>query len=258
MTETSRPLLPLLRRGAGWCAWRIHPQSWRAARRLRELRDRHRDQRCFILGNGPSLAEMDLAPLARELTFGMNRIYLLFERMGFEPTYYTCVNELLMQQCGGEIARLPMPKFLSWPGRRCVRDPRAIYIRSLPGEARRFSCAPQRSLSIGGTVTYFTMQVAWHLGFQQVILVGVDHRFSATGAPNAVVRSGGPDADHFSPDYFPAGFRWQLPDLAASERSYQLARRHFERAGRSILDATVGGGLTVFPKIDYRTLFTRN
>jgi len=69
------------------------------------------------------------------------------------------------------------------------------------------------------------------------------------------VVSAGNDPDHFAADYFPSGFRWQLPDLPASEKAYQLARQAFEAAGRKILDATVGGNLRVFPRVDYHQLF---
>ena len=37
--------------------------------------------RCVIIGNGPSLRSMDLSSLKDEVTFGMNRIYLLFDKM---------------------------------------------------------------------------------------------------------------------------------------------------------------------------------
>jgi hypothetical protein len=65
----------------------------------------------------------------------------------------------------------------------------------------------------------------------------------------------GDDEDHFSPDYFGKGFRWQLPDLRTSEAGYRLAQNAFRRAGREVVDATVGGELRVFPKVDYNSLF---
>ena len=104
-------------------------------------------------------------------------------------------------------------------------------------------------------MTYVALQAAYWMGFQEVILVGVDHRYSTAGPANAMVVSQSDDPDHFDPEYFGRGFRWQLPDLEASERSYRLARAAFEADGRRIVDATVGGQLEVFPKIDYKSLF---
>jgi hypothetical protein len=93
------------------------------------------------------------------------------------------------------------------------------------------------------------------MGFTQVILIGVDHSFASKGEANKTVVSDGDDPNHFSPHYFGKGFRWQLPDLETSEIGYALARKAFEKAGRQVLDATVGGKLTIFPKVDYESLF---
>jgi hypothetical protein len=107
----------------------------------------------------------------------------------------------------------------------------------------------------GGTVTYTALQVAYYLGFEQVILVGVDHNYVTSGKPNATVVSEGDDPNHFHPGYFGKGFRWQLPDLVQWEEAYRLARRTYEADGRQVIDATVGGKLRIFPRVDYDTLF---
>jgi hypothetical protein len=107
----------------------------------------------------------------------------------------------------------------------------------------------------GATVTYVALQLAYFMGFDQVVLIGVDHNFTTKGQPNTTITSQGDDPDHFDAAYFGKGFRWQLPDLETSESAYHLARNDYEQAGRQVLDATVGGKLTVFPKVDYDTLF---
>ena len=107
----------------------------------------------------------------------------------------------------------------------------------------------------GATVTNVALQLAFHMGFSQVILIGVDHNYTTTGKPNTTVVSQGDDPNHFNKGYFGKGFRWQLPDLATSERGYRMALEAYERAGRQLLDATVGGKLTIFPKVDYKHLF---
>jgi hypothetical protein len=107
----------------------------------------------------------------------------------------------------------------------------------------------------GATVTYIALQLAFHMGFEQVILIGVDHNYTTQGKPNTTVVSQGDDPNHFNAGYFGKGFRWQLPDLYTSENSYQMARQAYQAAGRQVIDATVGGKLTVFPKVAYDTLF---
>src|SRR5699024_10081487 len=74
-------------------AWhRPGPERDRNLAKLARFAGRHAGQRCFIIGNGPSLAKMDLGPLRGEVTFGMNRIYLLRDKIGFLPTYFACSN----------------------------------------------------------------------------------------------------------------------------------------------------------------------
>ncbi len=107
----------------------------------------------------------------------------------------------------------------------------------------------------GFTVTYVALQLAFYMGFSEAILVGVDHNFTTQGPANATVVSQGDDPNHFAPGYFGKGFRWQLPDLEGSERAYRLAQAAYTQAGRSVLDATVGGKLQIFPKVDYLSLF---
>ncbi len=99
------------------------------------------------------------------------------------------------------------------------------------------------------------MQIAYYMGFEKVILIGVDHSFETKGKPHTMVVSEGDDPNHFDPCYFGKGFRWQLPDLRTSELAYRIAKYHFENAEREILDATVDGKLQVFPKVDYYQLF---
>lgn len=252
-----------LDRAAQWPAAAFHPLRRQSIAHLADFRDRHRGQRCFIIGNGPSLKHTDLSRLKGEFTFGMNRFYLAYSDLGFTTSYYLSVNSLVIEQCAADILNLPIPKFVSWrshgyfnPAGLSTTPPGAplVFLHTTytgPGFARQAA----GRLWEGATVTYVAMQLAFHMGFRQVILIGVDHSFNTQGKPNTTVVSQGEDRDHFHAGYFGKGFRWQLPDLDTSERSYTMAREAYRRAGREIVDATVGGRLTVFPKVKYEKLF---
>jgi FkbM family methyltransferase len=221
-----------------------------------DYKDKHRGQRCVIIGNGPSLGKMDLSFLEKEICFGMNRIFLLFDRWKFRPTYYASVNPLVIEQSAGEILKINAPKFLSSKGIPFFSDPPAdmYFIKSHPEWI--FSHDPQIGLCEGWTVTYFAMQLAYFMGFSEVILIGVDHHFVTPGDPNKEVVSQGDDPNHFHPEYFGKGTRWNLPDLDRSEHSYRMAKAAFESVSRKIIDATLGGKLTIFPKVDYKQYFS--
>ncbi|HWO43098.1 MAG TPA: hypothetical protein VNO43_14955 [Candidatus Eisenbacteria bacterium] len=193
--------------------------------------------------------------MRNEITFGLNRIYLLFDSLRFTTTYYVTCNNLVIEQCAGEIAKLPCPKFIGWHARRFMpAAPGTVFIRSRGGP-RFCTDVAREGVWEGATVTYVAMQLAYYMGVRQIILIGVDHSFKTKGAPHQLVVSEGEDPDHFDPGYFGKGFRWNLPDLETSELAYKLAKRQFERAGREILDATIEGKLQVFPKVNYDELF---
>ena len=96
----------------------LHPWRRESIRRLAALKDIHKGQRAFIIGNGPSLKQTDLTKLKNEFTFGMNRIYLLFPELGFSTTYFCSINDLVIEQFSDDILALPMPKFLAWRSHR--------------------------------------------------------------------------------------------------------------------------------------------
>jgi hypothetical protein len=237
--------------------YHTHPTGRASLALLGELRNCHQGKRCFILGNGPSLQKTDLTRLRDEYTFGLNRIYMLFPQLGFSTTFLVTVNHLVVEQCVDEILAVPSLKFLPWSLRKIIKPPlhsNTVLFRTDRSRGG-FTTDARQPLWQGATVTFVAMQLAFHMGFEQVILVGVDHSFVTQGKPHTEVVSQGDDPNHFSPDYFGKGFRWQLPDLETSEIAYRLARKTFESSGCEILDATIGGKLTIFPKVDYLSLF---
>lgn len=242
---------------------RAFSPQWREnQRRLAAYRQRHTGQRCFIIGNGPSLKQTDLSKLQGEFTFGLNRLYLLFPELGFQTTYLVSVNELVLEQCAAEMAELALPRFLTWRARRWfgdkpAQDPRLMFLDSDFTGDEDFSGEATGRLFEGFTVTYVALQLAFYMGFSEAILIGVDHSFTTQGPANTTVVSQGDDPNHFAPGYFGKGFRWQLPDLDGSERAYLLAREAYPHAGRRVVDATVGGKLQIFPKADYLSLFSK-
>jgi hypothetical protein len=244
-----------LDRAGQWPAATFHPWRRDSVQKLAILRNKHRGERCFIVGNGPSLKQTDLSKLKNEYTLGQNRIYLAFPELGFSTNYYLSVNDLVVEQCAAEIQNLSMPRFVSWRARRWLTPQDNLYFLHTTYTGPKFATDIRERVWEGGTVTYTALQVAYYLGFSQVILVGVDHNYVTQGKPNATVVSQGDDPNHFHPGYFGKGFRWQLPDLIQWEDAYRLARRTYEADGRKVIDATIGGKLMVFPKAEYANLF---
>lgn len=226
--------------------------------RIGRYQNKHNGERCFIIANGPSLSNMDLTPLANEITIGMNRIYLLFEEWGFSTTYLASINELVLEQFANDIEGLGLPKFLNWNRRNYFpnEDENTMFLKLGYGVKDKFGYDLTKGISSGGTVTFVSLQLAYYMGFKEVILVGLDHNFTEKGRPNKTeVRATEKDESHCHPNYFPKGIKWQLPDLYRSELAYALARQAFEADGRTTVDATIDGKCKIFEKVKYEDLF---
>ena len=223
--------------------------------RLYQLKDRHCGQRCVLVANGPSLNHMELAFLRREVTIGLNKIYLGIQKFGFYPRYFVAVNDKVVAQSALQINALNCVKFISGRSAQLVPENALTYHINTDNPPTRFCSDITQGVHEGWTVTYAALQVAYYLGFREVVIVGMDHRYEYTGKPNEAQRLDGSDPNHFSPDYFGGGQTWDNPDLVNSEESYRVARAEFEKAGRRIIDATCDGACTIFEKADYRQIF---
>lgn len=237
--------------------WWLHPAAQSSRRQLRQLKDRYRGKRCFIIGNGPSLNDMDLTKLKGESCFALNRGYLLFDRIGKQTEFLVSVNPHVIRQYDGDFNLLSTKLFVPWTARKWVSARQGVFFLPSPTKSMppRFCFELTSDWWAGATVTFVAMQLAYYLGFENIYLIGVDHRFATQGEPHKLIESKGEDTNHFSPDYFGDGVEWQLPDLETSELAYCLARYYFSSNGRRIFDATLNGNLQVFPKIAFDTLF---
>lgn len=221
---------------------------------LEQFYNRHVGERAVLVCNGPSLNRMDLGFLRSETVIGLNKIYLGLDRFGFSPRYLVAVNEKVVAQSSEALAAMSAIKFI---GARAAphlpEDPLTYHVPVLNPPVM-FSEDITQGIREGGTVTHAALQIAFYLGFAEVIIIGMDHRYVFSGAPHESRFLAGPDPNHFSPEYF-ANSMWDNPDLARSEASYAVARRHYEAHGRRILDATLDGACTIFEKADYRAVF---
>jgi len=198
----------------------------------------------LVIGNGPSLSDVPVKFLEKYPSFGSNRIYLL---EGFRPTYFVAVNPLVIEQFNREINLLECPKFITAHyTRHLLTDAFPLYTSVIPS----FSRDPEQWVYEGYTVTYVSLQLAFYMGYDTVLLVGVDHSYDFEGEPNDMQVSKGDDVNHFSPDYFGIGRRWHLPNLFAMERAYNMAKTVYEYQGKRIVNLTPGSMLDVFDKGD--------
>jgi hypothetical protein len=227
--------------------WDVHPESWRSRRKIKFWKNKFLNQKAVIICNGPSLLKSDLSLLNGVFTFGLNKINLLFDRSNFRPSCIVSVNPFVIEQNAGFYNQTEIPLFLDSTGTRLVKSRNNVaFLHS--SHQYKFARDCSMSLNQGYTVTFVAMQMAFHMGFKNIALIGCDHNFASKGYANQTVASGEHDKSHFDPRYFSGGVKWQLPDLVQSEIYYTMAREVFQAHGRSIVNATEGGDLHIFTR----------
>jgi hypothetical protein len=227
--------------------WDLNWRSWVSRARLRSWRDRYAGQKAVVVCNGPSLLKTDLTQLQGVFTFGLNKINLLFDKTEWRPSCVVAINGFVLEQNRDFFNQTSLPLFLHCRSAAYIRlRPNVAFLHSAEQHKLARDCSV--SINEGYTVTVAALQLAFHMGFTQVALVGCDHNFAQKGPANATVTAGASDPSHFDPNYFAGGVKWQLPDLENSEHYYGMARQLFELHNRSIVNATDGGNLEVFPR----------
>jgi hypothetical protein len=227
--------------------WDVKSESWTSRRKLREYNNKYHGEKAVIVCNGPSLLKSDLSLLKETYTFGLNKINLLFEKSNFRPSCIVTVNPYVIEQNIDFFNTTSIPLFFdSCATQQIVNRENIVFLHS--SSQKKFAKDVSISVYQGSTVTFVAMQLAFHMGFTKVALIGCDHNFISKGIPGVAVVSEEKDVDHFDPKYFSGGIKWQLPDLYDSAANYSLARSIYQSEGREIVDCTEGGELEVFER----------
>jgi hypothetical protein len=224
---------------------------------IKKNKDKYKGQTCFIFGNGPSLKDFDFDGIRNYKTFGTNGIFLTFT-----PNFYVSISTEFYLNHINSIQNLSCERIFIGPHLKpsfplldasvlrhgiCMYGGFCGFNFPVPV---RFSKRADKIVYYGGSVIFVCLQLAYILGFQRVILAGVDHRF---GFDRTEAKYGGKrisvvgsDKIHFDPNYSPNGHSMHC-DMLATERSFQLALDAFRKDNREIWNVTPHTGLDVIP-----------
>ena len=239
----------------------VHPHIRRLCNktmgRFNNYHNKFLGQRCFIVANGPSLLMSDLDRFAEknELTFGMNRIYALYDRTKWRPNFYlsqdptvirTCLKETKEQVKNSEV-------FVKVPGEPKYDIPGAINIdidyaktsKDLPPD---FLNGENGIFADGKSVTHTALQLAIYMGFKKIYLVGADCNYSPDN--KSINKNSYPDQRMF--DKKKIG---NPPDMEYTFTAYRIAKGYAEAHGVKIYNATRGGKLEIFDRVNLDELF---
>lgn len=231
---------------------------------LKNIKDKYKGQRCFILGNGPSLSPDDLDLLKGEITFASNRIYKIFEKTDWRPTFFGMLDESVAEldgvidginsfECEKKFAlQEGYYVFKRFKGDTCFLH--GWYERKYL-EKPGFSNELTEGIYCIATITYMLIQIARYMGFDEIYLLGLDNRYAYSRLRNGTIVRNEGVANYFGdqgiemPDPKNAVDTWEL-DIA-----YEYAEKYSRENGFRIYNATRGGFLEVFEKVNLDDLF---
>lgn len=233
--------------------------------KLAKLYNAFKGERCFIIGNGPSLNKHDLSLLRGEYVFAVNSFYYKTAETGFRPTFFVVEDDAVMRENIEQIRAYEAPyKFFPTNYKELhpaaentyfFRMNRGFYEKSSPNYCvPRFSTDASKVLYCGQSVTYINLQLAFFLGFTEVYLIGMDFDYVIPpehGRKGDFIYSTTDDPNHFHKDYFGKGKTWKDPKLERVGMNYRQAKVSYEAVGRTIYNATIGGKLEIFERVDY-------
>ena len=233
-------------------------------RKLRKYKDIHKGESCVVIGNGPSLRIEDLTKL-HELgvpTFGCNRVSLAFTKTPWRPDYYFMSDEKLALDYTDEVDGVPVdhrffPKAFRDKGIKngvFYGPSREFYDFEKEG---KFSKDVSKGVCGGGTVTFEMLQFAYYMGFAEIYLIGVDFSYAVNNPLNNKTYAYEGENNYFIEGYLKQGEIATMPNVTANLLAYHVAKEAIAGDGRIIQNATRGGKLEVFDRVDLDELFAR-
>lgn len=224
---------------------------------LQKYKDRYEGKRCFIVANGPSLNVADLDRLKKnnEITFGMNRIYVLFDKTIWRPDFYLSQDPSIIRSSYKEMEKHleGIQKFIKLPGEPWYVVKNAVYFNLDYKYANKrvsplFGNGEKCRFVDGRTVTYTAIQFAAYMGFKKIYLLGCDSNYSSQN--KIITRESYPDERMYVPDKMGMN-----PDMEYNFKAYEIAENYSRKNAFRIYNATRGGMLEIFERVDFDTLF---
>lgn len=233
------------------------------AKYVKNLKDSKKGKDCFIIGNGPSLTVSDLEKISKFDTFASNRIYSIFDETKWRPTYYLAIDNNILDDNLNDIVNAEAgTKFLNFTTKKKVQDrvgPNTKFINIFgryvisPAsyETKHINYDVSKSFSLSYSVTGVAIEFAVYMGYKNIYLIGVDHSYT-----NSITKDGVLKKTEGVKDYFGnlKSKSYSIQYIDAVNSYYEALGKHAEKYGSKVLNATRGGKLEIFERINIDTL----
>ena len=238
----------------------------------RPLAGAHAGRRCFVIANGPSLAVQDLRPLEHDVKIVVTGFFRHPQARQVRPEYWVLADPYFWAEPDkhfrpvlelAQEAAVPTRLFMPTGGAATFAsaalgpliDLHFVHYDGARGIDRPIDFT-QGVPPFGQNVVIVALMLALYLGCDPIYLVGCDHDFMKTRREEYE----GMRVAHFYPGSVNAASEHLSWDQwsAAMQRmvfEYEQLRAYAARWGFHVFNATRGGALEVFPRVDYESLF---
>lgn len=250
----------------------LYDYSQKFSPKIKALKDKHKGETCFVIGNGPSLKVEDLDKLSGKHCFAANGIYKMFPHTSWRPEFYFAQDEAMTQDVLlrdiGQISDLEYI-FTSINSKMVnfneeydnIRYMRLYYEEDNSG-LPKFAADCEKMVYLSCTVSYSMLQLAVYMGFQTIYLVGMDCSYEyelledGTVKHNNVKTYGGIIGEFYKELNQDDG----IGEEGGGERyqyikGFTAAKNYAESNNVQIYNATRGGELEVYERVDLDSLF---
>lgn len=250
------PIRSLIERQKGYVFTNFSKSKY--SKRLKKFKNIHKGETCFIIGNGPSLRAEDLQEINQKNlhSFAFNRIYLMFDKTDWRPTYYVSQDEKTLKNCTNEVNQMDLkykfiPLFIKYYHDIDIKNAIMFHLISSNTEYPKMSDDISKYIGDSTTVAVTAAQMAVYMGFKRIYLIGVDHNFSTWKNDKGEIIKDLSVKDYFTDKYNKDKAELYVPNVDASTRAFISLMKFCNVKGVEVYNATRGGKLEVFPRVDF-------
>jgi len=230
-----------------------------------EFKDKHRGERCYVLGNGPSLNAIDLEKLRDQTTICMNNFgEHPILKTGWQPTYFCVVDVRSRRSDADSQAKIeanlegisPQAIFYPIDFQPFLDRHNVFFLKMASLHIELWPGAPP--LDLTATIPglhcseHLAIVLALWMGFAEIILLGMDHDWLTYRSWNKHFYEYSGSEDDVDFGTIPYGTM-----IAATHTEWQTYK-HFLRVAAvrqvSIVNASPGSYLDVFSPVDFASL----
>lgn len=225
---------------------------------LESLKDKYKGQRCFVIGNGPSLTGSDLEKLKNEVTFASNGIHKIFPETSWRPTYYAIFDEGVAKRKDviENASKLDCIKFFREQGYLVYKKNggKNCYIHTWWDRKYLDEPAFSEKLTDGlytiATVTYSMLQIARWMGFDEIYILGADNKYKFSQLRDGTIVRNEGVCNYFGEEAKEEPLPKSAPATWEMDVAYEYAEKYSREHGFRIYNATRGGFLEKFERVD--------